>query len=133
MVGYVYKTINKKNGKIYIGKCKSTYFKKDYIGSGKLLWEDVNKYGRNKFNTVIIRRCSTLKELNEMEIYYIAYYRKKYGRDRCYNIASGGQGGWGHSDPEPKSFFMMRAVKRMLIVSLVIILIIIGGIILWKR
>jgi hypothetical protein len=49
----------------------------------------LNKYGIENFSLDIIERCSSQKELNEREIYWIAYYKstdKKYG----YNIDSGG-------------------------------------------
>ena len=59
----IYKTTNTVNNKIYIGK--DSYNNPKYIGSGKLLWKAINKYGKKAFIKEIIERCSTQTELNE--------------------------------------------------------------------
>lgn len=93
MVGYIYKTTNKKTGKIYIGKRRSRKFDKTYYGSGVELQKDIEKYGYKRFKTKIIKRCYSLKQLNREEVRLIAYWRNKVGKENCYNIAAGGQGG----------------------------------------
>jgi len=86
----IYKTTNIINGKIYIGKYKGK--NRFYFGSGKLIRQAIQKYGKENF----IRE--TLEEgivdpiiLDEREIYWIKYY---HSRDRGigYNIAEGGRG-----------------------------------------
>jgi hypothetical protein len=42
----VYETTNKINGKIYVGCHKIDDVNDDYLGSGKLLMEDIEKYGK---------------------------------------------------------------------------------------
>ena len=46
MFGYIYKTTNLINNKIYIGQHKSEKFEPNkYIGSGVVLLKAINKYG----------------------------------------------------------------------------------------
>ena len=54
--GYIYKTTNIVNGKIYIGQHKYSKNKIDesYLGSGKLLIKAINKYGIENFECVIL-------------------------------------------------------------------------------
>ena len=50
MFGYIYRTHNKVNGKMYIGKRISNKFlENEYLGSGKILRNAVNKYGKENF------------------------------------------------------------------------------------
>lgn len=89
MYGYVYKTTNLINGRIYIGQHKSNGWDEQYIGSGKILGIALKKYGRKNFVCEIIENCKTKEELNQREIYWIAFYREK---NKCYNITNGGEG-----------------------------------------
>lgn len=90
MYGYIYKTTNILNGKIYIGKRKGN-FDKNYLGSGKYLLNAVNRYGKCNFKVEIIEECENLEHQNNREIYWISYYRNK--GFNMYNIANGGDGG----------------------------------------
>jgi putative endonuclease segB len=93
MFGYIYKTTNNINGKIYIGKKHSSSFIKDYYGSGKLINRAIDKYGIENFSVEIIEECETLEELNLKEKYYIKHLESNYKLGKGYNIASGGDGG----------------------------------------
>lgn len=68
--GYVYKTTNLLNGKIYIGqhvpKKKSIYY-----GSGTLLKPALEKYGKNNFKVEVLQWCRNQEELNEAEVDWI--------------------------------------------------------------
>lgn len=90
MYGYIYKTTNKINGKIYIGK-KRGEFTESYKGSGKYLKNAINKYGLDNFSVEVIDYCNNLEEQNEKERYWIKYYRDL--NVSMYNIANGGDGG----------------------------------------
>lgn len=90
MYGYIYKTTNKINGTIYIGKRKGK-FTSSYKGSGKYLRRALNKYGDCNFSVEVIEYCDTLEMQNEREQYWIAHY-KNLGV-LMYNIAAGGDGG----------------------------------------
>lgn len=91
MYGYIYKTTNLINGKIYIGKRRGV-FTQSYKGSGKYLKNAINKYGVENFKVELLEYCDTLKIQNERERYWIKFYNSQ----NCkigYNIASGGDGG----------------------------------------
>lgn len=93
MIGYIYKTTNLINGKIYIGQKRSKIFLKEkYLGSGKILKNAINKYGKHNFITECIEECETQEELNKKEVYWIKYFNSK-DINIGYNIDSGGQGG----------------------------------------
>lgn len=88
-VGYIYKTTNLINGKIYIGQHQNEYPDKDYFGSGKLLRRALKKYGKNNFILDILYWAKTIEELNAKEIKFIETYNStniKIG----YNISNGG-------------------------------------------
>ena len=68
MYGYIYKTTNKLNGKIYVGQHKHENFDKHYIGSGVLLQEAIERFGADNFTCEIIEACDSLEELNLREI-----------------------------------------------------------------
>lgn len=107
MIGYIYKTTNKINQKIYIGKHQSSEYDNKYFGSGKILRRAIEKYGIENFINEIIDIANTDEELNEKEKYYIKYYKDLYGRG-CYNLASGGDGGdvFKYQSPKDKQNFV---------------------------
>ena len=103
MYGYIYKTTNLINGKIYIGKKKSNLFLENkYLGSGIFLKNAIQKYGKENFKVELIAVCETLDELNKKEIFYIKYYNST-NSNIGYNIAKGGDGGavWGNIENHP--------------------------------
>ena len=70
MYGYIYKTTNLINGKIYVGQKMSTVFlKEEYLGSGRYLNNAINKYGRENFKVELIEWCENSEILNEREKY----------------------------------------------------------------
>lgn len=87
---YVYKIINKINGRWYIGKHNGT--DPNYMGSGKLLKRAIAKYGLENFEKVILESCSSEKQLNEREIHWIAVTNATEDPN-SYNLAQGGSGG----------------------------------------
>lgn len=56
MYGYVYKTTNLMNGKIYIGQHKSKHYDKKYLGSGTKLNLVLELYGKEHFKNEIIKK-----------------------------------------------------------------------------
>lgn len=71
MFGYIYKTTNLINGKIYIGQHKSDVFDNSYYGSGKLISRVINKYGRENFSCEIIEKCFDKEQMSEAEKFWI--------------------------------------------------------------
>ena len=92
MYGYIYKTTNSINGKIYIGKHKSDEFDPLYKGSGSYLWRAINKYGWNNFYVEMLCPCFSLEELNSEEIFLIDYFNSR-DHQLGYNLMKGGDGG----------------------------------------
>lgn len=90
--GYIYVTENLINHKKYIGQHKAQDFDESYKGSGKALWNAINKYGWENFSCEIIEWCKTREELGEREKYWIDYYDAVRSRN-FYNICPGGV--WG--------------------------------------
>lgn len=92
MFGYIYKTTNKINNKIYIGQHRSQEHDPSYIGSGKLIKRAIQKYGFDNFSNEIISICHSQKELDVMEINMIQKFNST-NKEIGYNITHGGQGG----------------------------------------
>lgn len=91
--GYVYKTTNRINGKIYIGQKQSSVFLGNkYLGSGSLIKKAINKYGCDNFNVDLIEFCVDKQTLDSREKFYIKEYCST-DISIGYNIADGGQGG----------------------------------------
>ncbi len=84
----VYETTNLHNGKIYIGVHKTNNPCDRYIGSGKILKEAIQKYGRDAFVKKVLYVFNTPKEAyeKEKELVDIDFIN----RNDTYNIAVGG-------------------------------------------
>lgn len=91
MYGYIYLTTNLINNKKYIGQHRSEKLDKNYLGSGLLLQKAIAHYGKDNFETVILKECFSEKELNDSEIEFIKQYNAVES-DQYYNIANGGEG-----------------------------------------
>ena len=91
MYGYIYKTTNLINGKIYIGQHKANRFDIKYKGSGKILLQAFHKYGKNNFSCHIIEWCNSKQELNIKEKFWIKFFHTQ-NPNIGYNITSGGEG-----------------------------------------
>lgn len=97
--GYIYKTTNLINGKIYIGQHKSSKFNVNYMGSGMLIKSAIKKYGKENFKVEMIDdSANNSDELNNLEIYYIQKYNS---RDPMvgYNLHYGGNVQSGINNP----------------------------------
>lgn len=101
MYGYIYKTTDKKTGKIYIGQHHAPIFEGyKYLGSGlvisniknKLQEENINLESR--FDIEMLDTAESKFELNEKEIYWINKLNSR-DPDIGYNICKGGEAGPG--------------------------------------
>lgn len=91
MYGYIYKTTNLIDGKIYIGQRHSDKFLGNgYLGSGKILKQAIIKNGVDNFKVELLEEVDTTDELDEREIYWIKYYNAT-DRNIGYNICEGGK------------------------------------------
>lgn len=89
MYGYIYKTTNLVNDKIYIGQHKSSQFTIEYLGSGDLVKRAIKKYGKENFQVELLEEVETKELMDEREIYWIKFYDAK-NIDIGYNISDGG-------------------------------------------
>lgn len=95
MIGYIYKTTNLANGKIYVGmhRVSDEMFDAKYIGSGKILKQAVDKYGKENFSCELLEWCETEQQLADQETFWINHLDAK-NHDIGYNLKDGGIGGW---------------------------------------
>ena len=91
---YIYRITNKINGKTYIGQHKYKKLDDSYQGSGKRLWEAYRKYGIENFEKqILVFNISKKEHADLLEKTFIAAEREKVGKENCYNISDGGEGG----------------------------------------
>jgi group I intron endonuclease len=121
-IHYIYKIINRSNGKIYVGKSKNpaSRFVRHIKIAETLLESDnhfqaihgaIKKYGRENFTLEIIEACDD-SNVDRHEIYWISKLHtqeKTYG----YNLTSGGDGVHNRSE-ESKKKWLAKMVGRKL-------------------
>jgi group I intron endonuclease len=83
----VYVTINKINGKKYVGQ--DSFNNPNYVGSGKLLKIAIKKYGIDQFEKQILCHCKSKEEVDLMEKFWI---KELNTIENGYNIMPGGKG-----------------------------------------
>ena len=94
--GFIYKTTNNINGKIYIGQKKYTRINSiknpvpSYIGSGTHLINAVDMYGKENFSREILCWCTNKQALDDCEIFFIKHFDAT-NQEIGYNVSSGGQ------------------------------------------
>lgn len=86
----IYKTINKINGKWYIGKDMTNSL--NYYGSGKLISQAIAKYGKDNFEKIVLETCTSKDELSMREKFWISETKATVD-PMSYNLAAGGEGG----------------------------------------
>lgn len=88
---YLYKITNNINNKFYIG-IHSGYPEDNYMGSGKLIWKAIDKYGLNNFTKIIIKTFPDNEigrnKVSKLEAFIVNVELTK--SFDCYNIATGG-------------------------------------------
>ena len=94
MANLVYRTENKLDNKFYYGVHNGS--NPDYLGSGKLLKRAIKKYGKDNFVRRTIMEFDTLEEAYAFEA--IMVDKQLIEDPKCYNVATGGHGGWDHID-----------------------------------
>jgi hypothetical protein len=103
---YLYKIINRENGKFYIGvhSCKGDYYDSKYWGSG--CFNKDAKKNPDKYLRVLICQAESRKEVLELEALFVT--QELVDDPMCYNLQTGGLGGTIHC-AETKA--KMSAVK----------------------
>ena len=117
MYGYIYKTTNLINKKMYIGKHHSDVFEpQKYIGSGPILLKAIKKYGKDNFKCELIEWCDSKQQLDAREQYWITALNCQQD-PQYYNLAKGGEGGIGRSLANPASYWNDPAKRQAAIVK----------------
>ena len=97
---YIYKTTCKVTEKFYIGMHSTSNLEDGYIGSGKRLWNSINKWGRENHEFEILEYLpnrSSLKE-REREIVNEGLLQDPM----CMNLKIGGEGGFCNEEHKRK-------------------------------
>ena len=95
----IYKITNNLNGRIYVGLHQTLDENDDYMGSGKLIIEDIKKLGRENFTKEILYKCSSAEEMERMEE---AIVTPEFLNGDVYNQMPGGK--YGSPDRNGLSF-----------------------------
>ena len=103
---YIYKIINKVNGKLYFGKAKNIHKRwQKHLATDKgnkirhqYIHRALNKYGIDSFIIKAVEACNTEKQAFKQEMYYIQKYNTFYGMG--YNLTEGGEGSSGFKHTE---------------------------------
>jgi hypothetical protein len=84
----LYRTTNTINNKIYVGVHGANKIEDGYLGSGKLLKEEIKKYGPDKFVREVLHIADNLEEVELLEALYVD--KEFIKREDNYNISLGG-------------------------------------------
>ena len=89
---FTYKTTNLINNRYYLGMHSTNRIDDGYLGSGKRLYYELSKYGRDNFKFEILEQFDSREELVRAEINLITEEDLK--NPNCLNLKQGGSGGW---------------------------------------
>ena len=93
---FTYKTTNLINNRYYLGMHSTNRVDDGYLGSGKRLYYELNKYGKNNFKFEILEQFDSREELVQAEISLITEHDLK--NPNCLNLKQGGSGGFTEED-----------------------------------
>lgn len=110
---YIYKTTNLINNKIYIGlSTKLVEESTDYYGSGRLINEAIQKYGKENFTKEILEdNINDLDILKCREIYWIETFKSHVSFGN-YNLTKGGDGSLGLSPDKEWRRKISEGIKK---------------------
>lgn len=97
----IYQITNKIHGRFYIGAHKTKDPYDDYMGSGVAIREAIKKYGRENFEKIVLHVFDTPEEMFEKECELVT--EEVVLDPLCYNLTSGGLGGYQWSSIEKQS------------------------------
>lgn len=89
---FTYKTTNLINNRYYLGMHSTNRIDDGYLGSGKRLYYELNKYGRDNFKFEILKQFDSREELVQAEINLIT--EQDVQNPNCLNLKLGGSGGF---------------------------------------
>lgn len=107
-MGIIYKIVNKKNNKVYIGLTNNTlnerwraHIAQSSCGNTKHLYSAMRNYGLENFTIEQIDESDDFKILGEKERYWINHY-SSYKEDKGYNLTRGGESNQLDANPRAK-------------------------------
>lgn len=108
----IYKTLNKANGRYYIGSHKTEKLDDGYLGSGKRLKAAIEKYGEENFEREVLYVFNNPDEMYAKEVELVTEEEVK--NPDCYNLKEGGFGGWDYiaNHPKRKEWLKRAGEKR---------------------
>jgi hypothetical protein len=98
---FIYRTINKLNGRWYVGLHSTNDEEDGYLGSGIRLQHEIAKYGSENFSREIIEFLPSRKALKARERDLVN--EEMLADSLCLNLKLGGHGGWDHINKHPRS------------------------------
>lgn len=104
---YTYKVINNLTNRYYLGMHSTNNLNDGYLGSGKRLWYELKKYGKENFTIVILNYFDSRESLIEAEKKLIT--KEDLENKNCLNLKLGGDGGF--IDEEHERKFRIAALK----------------------
>lgn len=107
---FTYKTTNLINNRYYLGMHSTNRIDDGYLGSGKRLYYELNKYGRDNFKFEILEHFNSREELVQAEITLIT--RKDIKDPNCLNCKPGGSGGFDYEIGLKGSFLAKKAIEE---------------------
>lgn len=117
----IYETKNIINEKIYVGFHTTNNLDDGYIGSGKILFKAIEKYGKKNFKRAILFFFNDFDEMTDKEAEIVN--EEFIARKDTYNIKIGGSGGFDyinsnnlagtkHLPAEKRREFALRGAKK---------------------
>lgn len=91
---FIYKTTNLVNKKFYVGMHSTKNLNDGYLGSGKLLWHSIRKYGLKCHKREILEFLPSRATLERREAEIVN--EDLLANPLCMNLKVGGTGGWDH-------------------------------------
>jgi len=107
---FTYKTTNLINNRYYLGMHSTNRIDDGYLGSGKRLYYELNKYGRDNFKFEILKQFDSREELVQAEINLITEQDLK--NPNCLNLKQGGSGGFLKEDWEKGQIASSLSMKE---------------------
>ena len=89
---FTYKTTNLINNRYYLGMHSTNNINDNYVGSGKRLWYEIRKYGKENFKIEILNYYNNIEELINAEKVLIT--ENDINNNNCLNLKLGGSGGF---------------------------------------
>jgi group I intron endonuclease len=89
---FLYRTTNLINGRYYIGMHSTNLLEDNYVGSGRRLWHEIRKYGRQNFRFEILEFFNSREELALKEKEVVSL--QEIAKEKCMNLKVGGLGGF---------------------------------------